>query len=59
MEEGEDRWERCVQEKGCGAEKGYVPGKDRAGGLLGWGRWARGVWMGSAHLDIFFGLQLV
>ena len=21
------------------AEKGYVPGKDRGGGLIGWGQW--------------------
>ena len=40
------------------AEKGYVPGKDRGGGLMGWGQWARGVWVGSAHLDMFFGPQL-
>ena len=40
------------------AEKGYVPGKDRGGGLMGWGQWARGVWVGSAHLDICFGPQL-
>ena len=38
--------------KGVWAEKGYVPGKDRGGGLMGWGQWARGVWVGSAHLDI-------
>ena len=40
------------------AEKGYVPGKARGGGLMGWGQWARGVWVGSAHLDMFFGPQL-
>ena len=34
-EEGEERCERWLQEKGCGAEKGYVPGKDRGGGLCG------------------------
>ena len=40
------------------AEKGYVPGKDRGGSLMGWGQWARGVWVSSAHLDIFLGPQL-
>lgn len=44
--------------EGVWAEKGYVPGKDRGGGLMGWGQWARGVWVGSAHLDICFGPQL-
>ena len=42
------------------AEKGYVTGRDRGRGLLGWGRWARlYLWLGSAHLDIFFGPQLI
>ena len=40
------------------AEKGYVPGKARTGGLMGWGQSARGVWVGPAHLDMFFGPQL-
>ena len=40
------------------AEKGYVPGKDRGGGLMRWGQWARGAWVGSAHLDMLFGPRL-
>ena len=40
------------------AEKGYVPGKDRGGGLMGWCQWARGAWVDSAHLDTSFGPQL-
>ena len=32
--------------------------KTGEGGLMGWGQWARGVWVGSAHLDMFFGPQL-
>ena len=40
------------------AEKRYVPGKGRGGGLMGWCQWARGAWVGSAHPDTSFGLQL-
>ena len=29
------------------------------GGLTGWCQWARGAWVGSSHLDTFFGPQLI
>ena len=41
------------------AEKGYVPGKDRRRGLIGWDQWARGAWVGLVHLDTSFGPQLI
>ena len=37
--------------EGVWPEKGYVPGKDRGGGLMGRCQLARGAWVGSAHLD--------
>ena len=36
------------------AEKGYVPHEDRAGGLMRLCQWARGPWVSSAHLDLFW-----
>ena len=41
------------------AEKGYVPGKDRRGALMGWDQWTRGAWVGLVHLDTSFGTQLI
>ena len=45
--------------EGMWAEKGYVPGKDRRGALMGWDQWARGAWVGLVHLDTSFGTQLI
>ena len=42
--------------KGVWPEKGYVPGKDRRGGLMGQCQLARGACVGSAHLDTFVDL---
>ena len=39
---------------GVWAEKGYVPHEDRAGGLMRLCQWARGPWVSSAHLDLFW-----
>ena len=57
-EEGEGGRERQLQEKGCGQRRVMCQAKTGEGGLMGWGQWARGVWVGSAHLDMFFGPQL-
>ena len=43
--------------EGVWPEKGYVPGKDRGGGLMGQCQLARGAWVGSAHLDTFVDLS--
>ena len=57
-EEGEGGWEGQLQEKGCGQRR--VMCQARTGqGTYGVGQWARGVWVGSAHLDISLGPQLI
>ena len=43
--------------RGVGRE-GLCARQAQGRGLMGWGQWARGVWVGSAHLDIFLGPQL-
>ena len=54
----ESRWMGTMASgEGVWAEKGYVPGKDRGGGLLEWGQWARRCWLGSSHLATSFGFQ--
>ena len=44
--------------EGVWPEKGYVPGKDRGGVLMGQCQLARGAWVGSSHLDTFVDLSL-
>ena len=40
------------------AEKGYVPGKARAGGLMGWGQWEGEFGWPQLTLTFFWGPQL-
>ena len=44
--------------RGVGREGLCARQRQGRGVLWGWGQWARGVWVGSAHLDMFFGPQL-
>ena len=43
--------------EGVWPEKGYVPGKDRGGVLMGQCQLLRGAWVGSSHLDTFVDLS--
>lgn len=50
--DGKDSFRR----RGVGSE-GLCARQGQGRGLMGWGQWARGVWVGSAHLDIFLDLS--
>ena len=43
--------------EGVWAEKGYVPGKARAGGLMGWGQWEEEFGWPQLTLTFFLGLS--
>ena len=43
--------------EGVWAEKGYVPGKARAGGLMGWGQWEEEFGWPQLTLTFFGGLS--
>ena len=45
--------------EGVWGREGLCARQGQGRGSLRWGRWARGVWLGSAHLDIFCGPQLI